>query len=159
MSTSRVRKDRGRVNPDKLPKGPNGRALCRYCKKEVPANRKSFCSAGCVHEWKLRTQPVYLRTCVLKRDNGICGKCGRDTIVLSLELQILKRKDPLKWKKWYKDHSVPLSRTSMWDVDHIIGVFEGGGECGLSEVQTLCVICHAMKTRMANQKRRKEDHV
>ena len=155
MSTNRVRKDRGRVNHQTLPKGPHGRALCRYCKKEVPASRKTFCSAVCVHEWKLRTQPGYLRACTLKRDDGRCAKCKRDSIVLGLEMQILKRKDRKAWEKWYRDHGIPLTRKSMWDVDHVLEVCNGGGECGLSEVQTLCVICHLEKTTFSIKTKRK----
>src|SRR5580658_5250413 len=62
-----------------LPKGGNGRALCRWCNLEVPARRFTFCSEWCVHEWKLRTDPGYLREQVLRRDRGICAICRADT--------------------------------------------------------------------------------
>ena len=155
MSTNRVRKDRGRVNHEKLPKGLNGRALCRYCKKEVPASRKTFCSAVCVHEWKVRTQPGYLRMCVLKRDNGKCAKCKKDAIILGLELQILKRKDHPAWMKWYRDHGVSLARKSMWDAHHKRAVAEGGGECGMDNIVTLCIICHIAETKALTLRRSK----
>lgn len=155
MSSNRVRADRGKVNHTKLPKGPNGRALCRYCSREVPSTRKSYCSDRCVHEWKLRTQPVYLRACVLKRDDGRCARCRKDAIVLALELQILKRKDPLAWKKWYSDHSIPLTRKTMWDAHHKRAVVEGGGECGLEGLETLCVLCHPIETKALMRRRLK----
>ena len=155
MSTNRVRKDRGRVDHKALPKGPNGRALCRYCKREVPANRKTFCSAPCVHEWKLRTQPGYLRACVLKRDDGRCAKCKRDSIVLGLELQIMKRRDRKAWEKWYRDHGVPLTRKSMWAAHHRRAVVEGGGECGMDNIITLCVVCHPGETKALMRRRSK----
>ena len=149
MSTNRTRKDKGRVGKAKLPKGKNGRNLCRYCETEVPKNRKTFCSTDCVHEWKIRTQPAYVRVCVLKRDDGICAQCKRDAIILSLELQILKRKDHAAWLEWHKVNGVSCARTSMWDADHIESVSEGGGECGLSGYQTLCILCHNSKTKKA----------
>lgn len=36
-------------------------------------------------------------------------------------------------------------RSDLWDADHIIPVEEGGGQCGLSNYQTLCVVCHLKK--------------
>ena len=155
MSTNRVRKDRGRVDHGKLPKGPHGRALCRYCHKEVPINRKSFCSSGCVHEWKVRTQPGYMRACVLKRDDGRCAKCKCDAIVLGLELQILKRRDRKAWERWCRAHGVSLARKSMWDAHHKVAVVEGGGECGLDGIITLCVVCHPEETRKLLHRRSK----
>lgn len=37
-------------------------------------------------------------------------------------------------------------RVSLWDADHILPVIEGGGCCGLSNYQTLCLRCHTAKT-------------
>lgn len=39
-----------------------------------------------------------------------------------------------------------INRKSLWDADHIIPVAEGGGECDLDNLQTLCVMCHRKKT-------------
>jgi len=80
MSTNRVSPDAGWVHDVKrLPCGPNGRALCRQCRQEVPKGRRTFCGDACVHAWKIRTSPPYARTCVEKRDHGICASCGLDT--------------------------------------------------------------------------------
>src|SRR5712692_11396664 len=62
-----------------LPKGTNGRALCRWCGLEVPPRRFTFCSDWCVHEWRLRSDPGYLREQVLQRDRGFCAICRTDT--------------------------------------------------------------------------------
>lgn len=51
----------GWVDRRSVPMGPNGRGLCRWCNLEVPPGRFTFCSAYCVHEWKLQSQPSYLR--------------------------------------------------------------------------------------------------
>jgi hypothetical protein len=48
-----------------LPKGGNGRTLCRWCSLEVPPRRFTFCSDWCVHECRLRSDPGYLREQVL----------------------------------------------------------------------------------------------
>ena len=33
-------------------------------------------------------------------------------------------------------------RRSLWDADHIVPVAQGGGECGLENMRTLCLKCH-----------------
>src|ERR1700704_2443083 len=78
-STNRTMRG-GRADAQELPKGPNGRALCRWCNLEIPALRRTFCSNWCVHEWRLRSDPSYLREQVLERDEGICASCGLDTV-------------------------------------------------------------------------------
>ena len=49
------------------------RGLCRWCGAAVPARRFTFCGDACVHEWKLRTDPGYLREQVFARDRGVCA--------------------------------------------------------------------------------------
>src|SRR5579875_1972821 len=87
MSTQRAMPG-GRVDRDILPKGPNGRSLCRWCNLEVPAGRLTFCSDWCVEEWKLRSDPGHLRDRVLERDRGVCAMCHVDCIA---ELRRVKR--------------------------------------------------------------------
>jgi 5-methylcytosine-specific restriction endonuclease McrA len=38
------------------------------------------------------------------------------------------------------------SRRSLWDADHIVAVAEGGGQCDLDNLRTLCVACHREAT-------------
>jgi 5-methylcytosine-specific restriction enzyme A len=38
------------------------------------------------------------------------------------------------------------SRKSLWDADHIVPVVEGGGECDLENIRTLCLRCHRQAT-------------
>jgi 5-methylcytosine-specific restriction enzyme A len=38
------------------------------------------------------------------------------------------------------------SRKSLWDADHILPVAEGGGQCDLSNMRTLCLKCHSAAT-------------
>ncbi|MCA9879596.1 MAG: HNH endonuclease, partial [Thermomicrobiales bacterium] len=44
-------------------------------------------------------------------------------------------------------------RTSCWDADHIVPVSEGGGECSLENMRTLCVPCHQVVTRELAKRR------
>lgn len=100
------------------------RGTCRWCKGPVKPPRRTFCSDACVHEYLLRSNPRYLRQKVWERDRGICALCGVDTTQL----------EP------------PGRLQHTWEVDHIVPVAEGGGECGLDNVRTLCIPCHRKVT-------------
>jgi len=134
----------GFADPGSLAKGPNGRNLCRWCSLEVPPRRSTFCSEWCVNEWKLRTQPGYLRDHVFSRDRGVCFLCA---INCESEMRKLKRRRALKreaaWAAWGLR---PFQRRSLWDADHILPVVEGGGECDLDNIRTLCLHCHRRVT-------------
>jgi len=148
MSTRR-KKPGGWIRKTKE-RGPHGRGICRYCGKEVPAGRRTFCDDECVHEWRLRTDPGYLRDRVLARDRGICAVCGLDTIEFYRRFQLVparKRKALRTQLDWH------AGRRSFWDADHILPVAEGGGECDLSNLRTLCLWCHQEHT--SDQKTRK----
>jgi 5-methylcytosine-specific restriction endonuclease McrA len=134
----------GRADPEALPAGANGRALCRWCNLEVPAGRFTFCSEWCVHEWKLRSDPGYLREQVFARDRGVCVLCGIDC---EAEFRRLRRTSGSRrveaWAKWGLK---PRQRRSLWDADHKLPVAEGGGECDLDNMRTLCLACHRRVT-------------
>lgn len=121
-----------------------GRTLCRWCNLEVPARRRTFCSEYCVHEWRLRTDPGYLRERVLERDRGVCAQCAQDTLAAYLHLR--KLRGPARRVALARWGLKTLNRSSLWDADHILPVREGGGECDLSNIRTLCLPCHRAAT-------------
>jgi 5-methylcytosine-specific restriction enzyme A len=45
------------------------------------------------------------------------------------------------------------SRKSLWDADHIVPVVEGGGECDLANLRTLCLKCHRAATAALRKRR------
>jgi 5-methylcytosine-specific restriction enzyme A len=134
----------GSIDPASLPKGENGRGLCRWCSLEVPKGRLTFCSDWCVHEWKLRTNPGYLRDQVFKRDRGICAICRVNC--QSEILRLKKKPADRREKSWAVWGLRPYQRRSLWDADHIVPVVEGGGECDLNNIRTLCLRCHKTVT-------------
>src|SRR3954468_19954846 len=100
------------------------RLPCRWCGAEVAGKRRTFCSDACVHEWKLRTDPGYLREKVLARDAGVCAKCGVNTITLRRDM---RRLDFTARRRFLKEWGLTeRSRKSFWDADHIVPVAEGG---------------------------------
>jgi 5-methylcytosine-specific restriction enzyme A len=134
-----------------LEKGPRGRALCRWCNLEVPSCRFTFCSDWCVNEWRLRTDPGYVREQLFARDHGICALCGADTSACWIELKrsrgVQRQRLLAKWglKR--------LTRKTLWDADHVLPVCEGGGECDLENLRTLCLICHRRETQALRHRR------
>jgi 5-methylcytosine-specific restriction protein A len=132
------------VDPAELPRGPNGRILCRWCNLETPRGRLTFCSDWCVHEWRLRTDPGYLREQVFERDKGVCAVCRLDT---AAEWRRLKRLPAARRVGLLRDWGLKSSkRGSLWDADHIVPVAESGGECDLSNIRTMCLKCHRKAT-------------
>jgi len=135
MSTQRAKSGGWVARPKKA-----GTGLCRWCGSAVPKGRYTFCGDACVEEWKLRTDPGYLRVKVFERDCGVCAICGIDTEALRKN----KRKlDYAARRRFEKEWG---SRRSLWDADHLVAVVEGGGECGLSNMRTLCLKCHRAAT-------------
>ncbi len=132
----------GFCNPAALPKGPNGRNLCRQCGREVTSKKRTFCGPECVEAWKIRTQPSFARRLVHDRDRGVCAKCGLKTSELARELNALPHEQR-------RARLMALGfgrRTHLWEMDHIVPVAEGGGSCGLENLRTLCVPCHRRAT-------------
>src|SRR5271169_4299589 len=143
MTTSRTMQG-GFADRAALRRGDAGRALCRWCDLEVPAGRFTFCSEWCVREWRLRTDPGYLRDQVFLRDHGVCALCRADTTDALLTLKRARGSARLKLlARWGLKR---LSRKTLWDADHIVPVVEGGGECDLQNLRTLCLLCHRQQT-------------
>ena len=143
----------GRVRRSEVPRGLNGRGLCRWCSLEVPPRRFTFCSAYCVHEWRLRTQPAYLRDQVFLRDKGRCSGCGVNTL---FELRRLRRSRGVRRLEMMAHWGLKTKlRKSLWDADHIVPVVEGGGECDLANIRTLCLRCHRVATAALRERIRR----
>jgi len=141
MSTNR-KKQGGWVGRTKE-RGAHGRGICRWCRTEVPQGRRTFCSDSCVHEWRLRTDPGYLRRQVFARDRGLCAVCGLNTIEFYRRFQLIPVRKRTALRRQLDLHA---GRRSFWDADHIVPVAEGGGECDLSNLRTLCIWCHQEHT-------------
>jgi len=124
------------------------RGLCRWCGAAVPPARFTFCGEACVHQWKLRTDPGYLRAQVFARDRGVCAQCGLDTDALRKDKRKLdfaaRRQFEKEWGR----------RRTLWDADHIVPVAEGGGECDLENMRTLCLKCHRAATAALRERLR-----
>jgi 5-methylcytosine-specific restriction enzyme A len=140
------------IHKNLLPKTDDGFTCCRWCNSAVKPPRRTICSKECEHELKIRTNAKYLRECVFKRDKGICCECNIDTKVIAKEaLKIFNIEDRNEFLKKYNISSKRKIKKrkfggSLWDADHILAVKDGGGQCGLDNLRTLCISCHKKKT-------------
>ena len=161
-------------NVDSLPKTLQGLTRCRWCDTGVKKPRRTFCSDACVHQHRLRSNSGYLREMCYARDKGVCAVCFVDTKKLAREIRTLERlPNPYRRKKTKfilrpNKESIALRKTynitpnrklhqrklggGMWDADHVLSVRDGGGMCGLDNIQTLCIRCHKEKTKRSRIK-------
>ena len=135
-----------------------GMVVCRWCAGQISPPRRTFCSASCVHNYRLRTSVSYMRDQIYLRDKGVCALCKIDTNMHARTLRRLQREldhtpssqlqeqiSSLRSElKLAKNRKVHFRRWGggLWDADHILPVCNGGGLCGLENMRTLCVKCH-----------------
>jgi len=97
-----------------------------------------------VEEWRLRSDPAFLRDKAFERDRGVCAVCGLDAV---REFNRIRRLRGAARLRAFAVFGIrPGARRSLWDADHIVPVSEGGGECDLSNIRTLCLKCHRQVT-------------
>ena len=158
------------------------RALCAHCAQEFgdDAVRPEsvaelrfadvFCERSCMEAHTQMASAAGLRLALLKREGGVCRQCGVDCENLVRRVRALKsrakreaeivRLHPAFAKRGASALLRRLARTAnaghAWECDHIIAVYEGGGECTVENAQTLCVLCHAQKTKAQAKMRANE---
>ena len=140
------------IHKSKLPINESGFVACRWCGGDVKPPRRTMCSPECVHELLIRRDNRYIRDCLYKRDKGICSICNIDTKDIAKKALSLTGEDKVKYltemrigtkrKIWKRKHG-----GGLWDADHIVPVKDGGGQCGMDNLRTLCIKCHKNVTK------------
>ncbi|XP_010424730.1 PREDICTED: DNA annealing helicase and endonuclease ZRANB3-like [Camelina sativa] len=136
--------------------------LCKLCQKPCKGNNAKepeyfedlFCDLACYEDYRIRTSGRYIRQELFQIEHGICTNCKLDCHQLVRRLRPL----PLEKRRKYINQVAPelFARKNLletlvtdptegnaWHADHIIPVYQGGGECRLENMRTLCVACHA----------------
>ncbi|XP_057626810.1 DNA annealing helicase and endonuclease ZRANB3 isoform X2 [Chionomys nivalis] len=147
-----------------------GRPLCLRCQHPTcqPEQGSSawdsrFCSLECQEEFWIRSNNSYLRAQVFAAEHGVCQLCGLN----AQELFLRVRGAPKSQRKSLLDAAwaaeLPLEQLNemlrnpgeghFWQVDHIKPVYEGGGQCSLDNLQTLCTVCHRERTAQQAKER------
>jgi hypothetical protein len=116
--------------------GPVYSGHCRWCgwpvrdKKGALIRRRTW-HAACADEYMMLKDPTLLRRKVWERDSGLCAKCG-------------------------KRCSNAEEGAMGWQVDHITPLIDATPHpyfWNLDNLQTLCLECHAWKTKAENAAR------
>lgn len=100
---------------------------CAWCLDPLNNAERVYCSTGCAHVSNVLLNKDYAAQCLIGREGDPsgalhCSECGSP--------------------EW-----LPPSMVSCtFQVDHIIGVAEGGGCCYLDNLRALCHACHEKKT-------------
>ena len=117
---------------------------------EVPRGRFTFLRRGLRARMEAAHRPGLSARAGLRARPRRLRACGVDTEALRKD----KRKlDYAARRQFEKDWGW---RRHLWDADHIVPVAEGGGECDLSNMRTLCLQCHraataALRRRLGGQ--------
>jgi 5-methylcytosine-specific restriction endonuclease McrA len=142
-----------------------------------------FCSTKCERDMKAKVSGGAARRQLMRRDRGICSMCKLDCAKLIRKLQSIEKgpetdsEGNLLWKLQredllsraeYRNFTSRLSKAmkealidkalsgKAWQADHIVPVFEGGGQCTVTNLRTLCTACHKDVTAAQASKRQKE---
>ena len=89
----------------------------------------------------------------MKRDKGVCAHCGLNALKEFARLRRARGAARIELLRHWGVN--PRSRKSLWDADHILPVAEGGGECDLNNIRTLCLRCHRVVTAQLRERIRR----
>ncbi|CRH01088.1 LOW QUALITY PROTEIN: DNA helicase, putative [Plasmodium relictum] len=130
-----------------------------------------FCEGNCRKEYFLKKNSYSLRRLIFERDKGICNICNLNCTDLIKQIKktkyfsINERIDYfIKTNPLFIENINHLKKILekprdgyIWQVDHILPVFKGGGEASFDNLQTLCTFCHQKKTK--NDVKNKKDYI
>lgn len=160
------------ISPSRLRRELNRqKGECTWCGEQVGTRRQTWCSNECVNAWRERCDANWITYQLQLRDQGICSRCGLDTLDLYRRLDERRRQymggrhhfDRLKAlqricfeRLGFSLRVFQMDRRCPFDADHIVPVIEGGGCCGLENYRTLCIPCHKQETADLAARRARE---
>ena len=148
----RERNDPGYIRQQLLKRD---KGICTECKVDCTAIQNSVQHAKFV----LRCSPPDSGNCKFRKNRSWNSPFLRDKYARALAI----------WQRWqhkrlqaarnrlerFRAQGWDLHRKTMWDAEHSVPVVEGGGQCALDLIITLCTTCHKKSTK-ALAKRRAE---
>uniref|UniRef100_A0A3B3SKA1 Zinc finger RANBP2-type containing 3 n=1 Tax=Paramormyrops kingsleyae TaxID=1676925 RepID=A0A3B3SKA1_9TELE len=143
-----------------------GTPLCLSCQapcRPGGAWDGRFCQQRCREDFQTRSSGAYVRTRVLEAEHGVCQHCGLNAHQLFTRVRDAPpahRKEMLEGT-WLAQLPLKLlneiirspTEGQFWQADHIRPVYQGGGQCSLDNLQTLCTVCHRERTAQQAKER------
>ena len=141
------------------------RRICCNCLKPSSCLLTSgTCSWKCHQELSSRVSGSAIRRQLFELEKGICTLCKRDMHAVFQRFKRLQPSDRVQELMRLHGFKVATSNSAIlqnpveghfWQADHVLPVAEGGGECSLHNIRTLCTPCHQRET--AKLQRRLKD--
>eukprot|EP00439_Symbiodinium_sp_Y106_P026977 s3964_g3.t1 len=152
-------------------------AVLRVHRKSESGEGEMFCAGPCRALYFGKRSGTSLRRQLFELERGVCQRCGLDCHGLWQNLKSSKSSWPEKLRRMAAEsksaqsaalHTLlsyltrfdtesqddfNLTEGSLWQADHILPVWQGGGTCGLENMQTLCASCHSLKTSEETKQR------
>eukprot|EP00929_Paragymnodinium_shiwhaense_P043950 TRINITY_DN22553_c0_g1_i2.p1 TRINITY_DN22553_c0_g1~~TRINITY_DN22553_c0_g1_i2.p1 ORF type:complete len:1101 (-),score=183.88 TRINITY_DN22553_c0_g1_i2:52-3354(-) len=141
-------------------RGPGGSKVAYRLDRSADGSEvELFCTGTCRGRFFAKRSGWSIRRQLFELERGVCQCCGLDCHALLQELLVTS--EAARRAARLTELAPRISATSaraarilakptegfLWEADHILPVWEGGGACGLENLQTLCVACHEAKTR------------
>lgn len=147
--------------------GSSDIGLCGECRAELPASVSTgeqlgvvrFCCFECARAGATKRSGKSIRTQLFALERGVCQVCKMDMHAAYLQLSAMSVPERLRAlaKLLPEGYAVPRGAGDdsfhegvLWQADHVVAVAEGGGECSLLNLRTLCTRCHALVRVLAH---------
>ena len=140
---------------------PNSK-LCVSCHKTYDSKSglpSGCCTWECHQLLQVKLGGTAIRRQLFELEGGICQICDRDMHQVFRRYKSLEAADRVQELMRIKmsvggkpsEHQALLHNPKegmFWQADHILPVSEGGGECSLHNLRTLCTPCHRKETAL-----------
>ncbi|XP_060077522.1 DNA annealing helicase and endonuclease ZRANB3-like [Ylistrum balloti] len=123
-----------------------------------------LCSRSCMDAYWMKTNSQYGRDRLYEVEHGRCQLCDFEAHAFFRQIRdnpdLKQRAELINESKYHvlsarqREQMVRHPAAGQfWHADHIRPVWEGGGECDIDNLRTLCVICHQKVTAEQARKR------
>ncbi|XP_052770121.1 DNA annealing helicase and endonuclease ZRANB3-like [Mya arenaria] len=125
----------------------------RTIHNEDNAWQTRFCSRDCAQKYWMLTNTEYIRDQVYEAEHGVCQMCKLDAHALYRHIKEThdpKKRAEILGRSLLAALGVKVKQQMVlkptpglfWHADHIVPVWQGGGQCDIDNLRTLCVCCH-----------------
>jgi 5-methylcytosine-specific restriction endonuclease McrA len=142
---------------------PKSNSTCVQCSKDISLRSdllpSGTCSWSCHQELSAKLSGSSIRRQLFELEHGICVLCSRDMHKIYQRFVRLQPSDRVQECMLINfsmnDHLLHSPNEGMfWQADHILPVSEGGGECTMENIRTLCTTCHQKETNVLRRRLR-----